>query len=503
MPVIYKNKTLLCILAFFAVFVAFSTVARAAEPVSHIVYKGSVPAGSTYIDRGNYVDASSYENAPVNVETVKIGMDFGDDAVSGAEFENYGGQGFYIGYYDENRQFVQLSQTDINRVRIASVSSGGAWHVLINEEYESQEEADISAAAFGGYTVELDGKYRVLYGSFSSRSEAERIRDRYRLPGEVYTDARTTLSVINTANSEIIYSAEPGESSLALLSISQEGRGRTIYGDDRYYGGFECALYDGELLNVINYVGLEDYVKGVIPYEMSYSWPYEALKAQAVCARTYVVYNQNEYAQYGFDLTDDTRSQVYRGVIEANETTDSAVDETAGQLVRYQGDVCEIYYFASDGGATEDGANVFDADRPYLSGKPDPFEQAVDYSIRNWTAWRSGEDIALRLQAREYEIGNIASAAAEYSDTGNVIAINYTDVDGNELRIPGRDCYTSLGLNNCRFNIQQEEGGFSFTGSGWGHNCGMSQWGANAMASVYGYNYEDIIRFYFTGAYVA
>ena len=83
-----------------------------------------------------------------------------------------------------------------------------------------------------------------------------------------------------------------------------------------------------------------------------------------------------------------------------------------------------------------------------------------------------------------------------------MIAISFTDIDGNNLRIQGRECYTTLGLSNCRFHIAQEENSFTFAGSGWGHNCGMSQWGANAMASVYGYDYEDIIRFYFTGAYI-
>ena len=90
----------------------------------------------------------------------------------------------------------------------------------------------------------------------------------------------------------------------------------------------------------------------------------EALKAQAVCARTYAVYNQNAYEAYCFDLTDNTESQVYRGTTWATERTDAAVDATRGELVRYEGEVCEIYYFAADGGATEDGRYVFDTDRP-------------------------------------------------------------------------------------------------------------------------------------------
>jgi len=236
---------------------------------------------------------------------------------------------------------------------------------------------------------------------------------------------------------------------------------------------------------------------------MSSDWPYEALRAQAVCARTYVAYNQNAYPEYGFDLTDDTECQVYRGLTLANETTDQAVDSTAGEYVRYRGKLCEIYYFASDGGATEDGAHVFQSDRPYLLGKVDPFERAVDFSFNSWEEWRSGENLSWLLARKGYEMDYISRVQPEYSSLGNVIAVNFYDITGRHVRITGRDGYTFILLNNCRYTVQRAGEYYWFQGSGWGHNCGMSQWGARAMASVYGYDYQDIIRFYFTGAYAA
>lgn len=462
--------------------------------------KGYTAAQSTQLDRSLYADGSRYENPPAELETVRIGIDYGKEAVGKALFKNFSGGGFALGYYAGGRSFIELFRTEKSSVEVSFSAGGGSWHILIDGEYESRDKAEIAALAYGGFTREIDGKHRVLYGSYSSRAEAEKIRDRFRLPGTAYCSEKGRLSI--SSGGEIIFSAEEGETALALLPLEGE-KGLTEYGGERYHGGFECALNEAGMLNVINCVELEDYVKGVIPYEMSYAWPYEALKAQAVCARTYAVYNQDKYAEMGFDLTDDTESQVYRGTKEANELSDSAVDSTAGQLVRWRGEICEVYYFASDGGATEDGINVFDADRPYLTGKPDPFEQAVDFTGENWSTRRSGENIAGRLKSRGYEIGTVCALQAEYSDTGNVIAISFTDIDGNNLRIQGRECYTTLGLSNCRFHIAQEENSFTFAGSGWGHNCGMSQWGANAMASVYGYDYEDIIRFYFTGAYIA
>ncbi len=310
------------------------------------------------------------------------------------------------------------------------------------------------------------------------------------------------LSVVSAIDQEIVYRASRQTDSLAILPLGDNRDGCWFLGE-AYRGGFECVLDHGYLIRVINCLELEDYVRGVVPYEMSPDWPREALRAQAVCARTYVVYNQNLYEEYGFDLTDDTESQVYRGLLGADATTDQAVMDTEGQYVRYQGEICDIYYFASDGGASEDGKNVFGWDRPYLLGKVDPFERAVDYSFSEWEEWLTGENISWLLRGRGYELAEVLRVEPEYSALGNVIAVNLYDVLGQHLRITGKEAYTYLHLNNCRYTVQRAGDYFWFQGSGWGHNCGMSQWGARAMAQVYGYDYQDIIRFYFTGAYVA
>ncbi|MEA5151784.1 MAG: SpoIID/LytB domain-containing protein [Oscillospiraceae bacterium] len=476
--------------------------AGAAQPACESALKGSVAAESTRLDASAYADADAYENPAPSVGTVRIGLRYGESAVAYAEFENSGGAGFIIGKYDAARSFTELARTDASDLVVSVSSGGGAWHILLDARYGTQSEAQNAASAYGGSVQTVDGEYRVLYGAYDSREAAEAVRDRFGLPGSSYTAEKGGIRVVSGLDSSAVYSAAAEESAIALVPVS-DGAGLTEYRGNFYRGGFECAVFDSTRLNVINCVALEDYVKGVIPYEMSYDWPFEALKAQAICARTYVVYNQEHYPDYGFDLTDNTESQVYRGTGEANATTDAAVDETAGQLVRYRGEICEVYYFASDGGATEDGLNVFDTDRAYLAGVIDPFEQAVDYSIKNWTARRTGEELAGLLLERGYELGEVTAIELLRSATGNVVSMSFYDASGGSVRIDGRKCYTSIGLNNCRFSVEQDGENFVFSGSGWGHNCGMSQWGANAMASVYGFNCEDIIRFYFTGAYIA
>lgn len=400
--------------------------------------KGSLAAMSTALDQTSYTDGSAYENPPPALETVKVGLEYGENAPAEAVFINSGGRGFALGRYDESREFVKQAETEESRI-------------LLRRE---------------------NGR-PVLYAA----PEEDRSPD---------------------AGAESLFRA--AGTSLALLPL---GGGPTEYGEELYLGGFVCAALEPEGLTVINFVPLEDYVKGVLPYEMGAGWPYEALRAQAVCARTYAVYNENQYAEQGFDLTDDTYSQVYRGLHQATETTDRAVDTTAGQLLRYKGQVCQIYYSAADGGATEDGKNVFGVDRPYLAGKPDPFEGALNFPLKSWTLQYSGEEVAARLREAGYALETVDTLRPVYSDTGNVTAICFADEKGAQITIRGRRCVTVLGLNSPHFKVEQGEDGFTFTGGGLGHGCGMSQWGAYAMASLYGYDCEDILRFYFTGAYIA
>lgn len=400
---------------------------------------------SVFLDTSLYSSSSFYQNPPVADQIMKIGLDFGQAALGWASFENTSGGGFIFGYYDDDRVFHAERQTKAHFIYVNILETEG--------------------------DIQPDGRPKMIY----------------------------SLQVANGIDSSVILTMDETATKLAIISAD----GAEIrYRDECYRGGFECILRD-KLMSVINYVWLEDYVKGVIPYEMSSYWPVEALKAQAVCARTYGIYNINSYAEDGFDLTDDTRSQVYKGTRDADEATDAAVDSTAGKIVRYKGEPCEVYYFSSDGGATEDSTNVFSVEKPYLAGKTDPFESAVDFSLSSWEFDFTGEQLTNVLNNSGYIIGVVTKIYPSISHTGNVVALHFYDDYGLSVSIEGRRCYTVLGLHSCNFDIVETDDGFRFVGSGWGHNCGMSQWGAYAMADVYGYNYEDIIRFYFTGAYVA
>lgn len=487
------RKTASCLLTLLLL-LSFPTSAFAERPEDEAL-KGQIPASACELENTYQTDKETYDPEPVEAGTLYIGLSYDKSAPDYVTLENAEGEGFRIGSFDEQRVFHAASETEASSLIIRAERS---WYLLLDEIYDSRKEAGLVAERYAGRVADLDGKLRVLVGPFQSVEEVDFTIRWYALSGQAWHER--CLVVYDGGGNYINLYANAED--LAVEAVSN-GKARTNYDGEQYYGAFLLRRWEDERLTVINVVGLEDYVKGVIPYEMSSDWPVEALKAQAVCARTYAAYNLNAYAEdYGFDLTDDTESQVYRGIYGADAVTDAAADATAGQFVRYQGRLCEVYYFSSDGGATEDGAYIFGSKQPYLVGKTDPFEQALDFAVMRWARWRSGEEIAQRLWDKGYEIGTVVKLEPVYSELGNVITVRCFDAQGNCAVLETRDEYTVLSLDSARFTIRAEDDGFRFSGIGWGHNCGMSQWGANAMASVYGFSAEDIIGFYFTGAYI-
>jgi len=325
-------------------------------------------------------------------------------------------------------------------------------------------------------------------------------------------------------------------------------------------------------------VDIEDYVQGVIPNEMSNSWPIEALKAQALCARTYAIFNLNKHSAHGFDLCTEMDCQVYRGRRNTNAHTDRAVNETAGMYITHNGRLCETVYVSSHGGASENNENVWaGVARPYLRGVTDPFEADVVARISeyNWSRTITQAALSARVRNVHPNASTIVSIwVSQYTPTGNVLSITVRDDNGAEYTFSRRaGLQSALGapaIRSQRFNIGTTvwqpgnglfanspaevipnaasfsaidgngntvsvpsgsmvaidgtgqhrtisggaapitegtptgpvNGVFTIHGTGWGHNVGMSQWGAFSQAFHHGRTAEQIIQFYFTGAVI-
>ncbi len=177
------------------------------------------------------------------------------------------------------------------------------------------------------------------------------------------------------------------------------GSGRIdVAGVGTYRGALEVVPTDSDAgsLNAIDAVSVDQYVKGVIPNESPASWPVAALRAQAVAARSYALSVQ--VSGNGFDLYDDTSSQVYKGFDSETARSNQAAADTQGQVVEYNGKVAQTYFSACSGGHTESVQNVFFGPAiPYLVGVPDPYDSYCP--LHSWTLRFSGPEIGAKLGA--------------------------------------------------------------------------------------------------------
>jgi SpoIID/LytB domain protein len=217
-------------------------------------------------------------------------------------------------------------------------------------------------------------------------------------------------------------------------------------GDRTYRGTFEVSADAGKL-QVVNVVGLEQYLYGVVPSEVPDDWPAEALKAQAVVARSYALSHLHGGA---FDLYPDTRSQVYRGVPEEVSSTTTAVNATAGQVVLYNGKVASTYYHSTSGGRTASIADVWPGEPPipYLVSVPDPYDTASPY--HDWGP------IALSRKrlARVLKVqGPLVDATAVANPSLRVISVSGMGGSGPGPAVGAADVRRALGLRSTWFTL--------------------------------------------------
>jgi len=174
------------------------------------------------------------------------------------------------------------------------------------------------------------------------------------------------------------------------------GNGRIRIGGSAYRGALEVVPTESDSgsLNAVNALPVDQYVKGVIANELPASWPMAALRAQAVATRSYAIASQVD--GHGFDLYDDTRSQVYEGFASEAPRSNRAAESTRGQVLLYRGKVAQTFFSACSGGHTESVQNVFFGPPvPYLVGVPDPYDYHCP--LHTWALRFSGPEISARL----------------------------------------------------------------------------------------------------------
>ncbi|MBO5646324.1 MAG: SpoIID/LytB domain-containing protein [Clostridia bacterium] len=537
--------------------------------------------------------AQPAEAAPAINPIKKIGLYYGSSGLSAANLVNHTGLGYSFGFYDSTRTFIAVAKTGDRALTVTQdrhYSLSGAsylssdpasatgvicrWHLRYKTASASaaaavQEAARVSALGYNAYPAHVKGAYYVALGQYASKKAAESALAE--VSGAVGAELTVTggddsvLRITVTDTTRILFTFD-STSALGIAPLADAGVvAQTWCGGYRYYGGFEYKLNTNGLINVINVVDLCSYVKGVIPYEISASWPVEAQKAQALCAKCYA-YSGNKHASSGFDLCDTACCQVYRGNNAATATSDAAVEAIMSKNITYNGGAITAYYSSSNGGASESSENVWTATIGYLRGKADPHEDASIIPNYKYTKTITAEQVATILRNKGYAVPGVADMyVSKYTDVGNVYTLTVVDTAGKKWDFNKSSARALLGtdyVKSQRFTVTGGSGGamvsinagggkialpvkdifvagasgapvklaggpdvkvitgkgivslgtgktetgnnglFTITGTGSGHNVGMSQWGLYCMAKK-NMTYDQMLKFYYTGVEIS
>ena len=280
----------------------------------------------------------------------------------------------------------------------------------------------------------------------------------------------------------------------------------TVNGKERRYRGFVDILLNSEgKLIVINQLNVEDYIKGVLYHEVSNRWPMEALKVQAVAARSYAFVQMLAMVKKDYDVTNDIYSQVYGGLTSERYRTNLAVDETKGEVLTFDGKVLPTYFHATCGGHTEDSAELW----PKQSLSPLKGVRCIYCRESPHYFWKRNvrlKDIQDKLNAKGHDIGLIEDiSVTKRNNSERILSLVITDRTGKQLTISGKDFREIVGPNLIRSNnyfIVMQGYYCDFIGKGWGHGVGMCQWGAQGM-STQGLTYDKILQFYYPGSAIS
>jgi stage II sporulation protein D len=280
-------------------------------------------------------------------------------------------------------------------------------------------------------------------------------------------------------------------------SVIVTGNGSLQIDDRRLTGEVEVA-WSANGLAVYNNLPLEIYIEGVIAAEMGEQWPMEALKAQAVAARTFglrrMVFRQGE----DFDVSVGTLDQVYSGIAKVGDQVRAAVEKTDGEVLTYGNIPAETLFHSCCGGRTRSAEEVFGSKRAYLVAVQDP--DCRDCPHAQWKAELTLGQLSEML-IKAGKINARIDDVREATSSGGRPGIEMSGDQGRQSLFVTREQLRGLLgsiLLSGRFSWQLERGTIRFQGRGYGHGVGMCQWGARGMA-VRGQDYRAILKRYYPG----
>lgn len=251
----------------------------------------------------------------------------------------------------------------------------------------------------------------------------------------------------------------------------------------------------------IDRVPFEEYVKGVLAGEMPTSFEMEALKAQAVAARSYVMKKMEDNYKEEYDVVDTVMNQVYLDdntlkekwqdeYEEKNNKIKQAIIETKGEYMVYNNEVIEAFFFSTSTGKTENSGEVFQTQLPYLKSVDSSWDAEVS------PVFKEDNQISLEEFYQKLNMGYNPELKIEITKTTSTGRVKELKINNQDFK--ANDIYQKLNLRSTFFNIKQNGKQVQITTKGYGHGVGMSQYGALAMAKK-GYKYQEILKYYYQG----
>ena len=436
----------------------------------------------------------------------------------------------------------------------------GPFHIILRKSFENfsesaqwLEEVELENNLEG--FVYFDGeKYYTAFGRYTSKEKAQDIAESIfeNYDYDVENHKSKSILVLNNKG-KIIFSYENNFSVFFTVEKQEEN---TIFFDGvEYHGNSAFYIIDEYKLLSINKVPVEDYLKGVVPSEIPASWYMEALKAQAVAARTYAVSYTNNSIPYGYHVVDNQNSQVYNGINKEYSSTNKAVEETENQLIYYNNNLISAFYHSTSGGKTADSGNVWNYTLPYLKSKEDVFSNISPHT--EWSITYTKEEL-IDLLSEEFktediydmDVGEVSHdervlETSIKTDKGEIklikeetrAVLGYSKLKStwfnisknNQLSVLGRENKYEINIaENTKISFDENQVKkdiigynkteeilnientlkiktspdiFTLEGRGWGHGIGMSQYGAKQMAEE-GFTYKEILEYYYTGVTV-
>lgn len=265
-----------------------------------------------------------------------------------------------------------------------------------------------------------------------------------------------------------------------------------------YTSNSVVRVYREETGNV-DKVPLEEYVYGVVSSEMPISFEYEALKAQAVASRTYVMYQMKKNINNKYDVYDSENSQVYMSDVELKSKWDDkyveysnkikqVILDTLGQYLTYDGNIIESFFFSTSVGYTENSEDVFSEKLPYLRSVESKWDESSPvYNDEKTISKNEFYSMLSMKYSDKLEITDI-----EKTNTGRIESLKI-----NGEKFTGKEIRSKLGLRSTFFEITDNNENITIKTRGYGHGVGMSQYGANGMA-LSGFTYDQILKYYYT-----